>query len=229
MNRFETNKQMVLAVAQSLGALLPDVVFLGGSVAGFLISNPAFLNVRPTDDVDLVVEVASYVKYQDLLATLRSMGFTHDMDGPWCRLKIHGIKVDVMPTKEAILNFSNRWYVPAMATATDFQLSKDVTIKLISAPLFLCTKLDAFSDRGHGDYLSSSDIEDVVAIVNGRDELIEECAAQNGAVVEYLAANFRQLIGADLFLNALPGILPYTARNREAIVVSRMTELSALL
>jgi hypothetical protein len=228
MNRFETNKQMVLAVAQSLGALLPGVVFLGGSVAGFLISNPAFLNVRPTDDVDLVVEVASYVKYQDLLATLRGMGFTHDMDGPLCRLKIHGIKVDVMPTKEAILNFSNRWYVPAMATAADYKLSEDVTIKLISAPLFLCTKLDAFSDRGHGDYLSSSDIEDVVAIVNGRDELIAECAAQNGAVVEYLAANCRQLINDEPFLNALPGILPYTARNREAIVVSRMTELGAL-
>jgi hypothetical protein len=77
MNRFDANRQMVLTVAQSLGTLLKEAVFLGGSVVGFLITNPAFLNVRPTDDVDLVVEVASYVKYQDLLAALRKLGFIH--------------------------------------------------------------------------------------------------------------------------------------------------------
>jgi predicted nucleotidyltransferase len=185
--------------------------------------------VRPTDDVDLVVEVASYVKYQDLLAALRKLGFIHDMDGPLCRMQIQGIKVDVMPTREAILSFNNRWYPLAVANAANFKLSNDVTIKLISAPLFLCTKLDAFSDRGHGDYLSSSDIEDIVAIVNGRDELVEECAAQGGEVVEYLAANFRHLLDDDPFLNALPGILPFAARNREAIVKSRMEELGVLV
>jgi hypothetical protein len=52
---------------------------------------------------------------------------------------------------------------------------------------------------------------------------------QAGSVAECLASNFRQLLDDDLFLNALPGILPYAARNRESIVVSRMQELGALI
>jgi hypothetical protein len=220
---------MVTAVAQAFGNLRSDVVFLGGSVVGFLITNQAFLNVRPTDDVDVVVEVASYGKYQELLADLRKLGFIHDMDGPVCRLLVNGIKVDIMPTQESILQFSNRWYPLAVQNSIQIELSENTSINVIGAPLFVCTKLEAFANRGHGDYVSSWDIEDVIAIINGRDELVTECAEESPTVQEFLGLNFRRFLGDEYFLNALPGLLPYAARNREPIVLSRMTAIASLV
>ena len=204
------------------------MTFVGGSAVGFLITNTAFLNVRPTDDVDVVVEVASYGRYQDLLESLRKLGFVHDMEGPLCRLVINGIKVDVMPTDESILNFSNRWYPLAVCKATQLALSEDVSINLVSAPMFVCTKFEAFFDRGKGDYLSSSDIEDIVAVLNGRAEFVSECQAEEAEVVVYLRDCFGRLGSDGQFLNALPGILPFEARSREAIVLSTIAELSEM-
>lgn len=217
---------MVLAVAMALGELRHQVTFVGGSAVGFLITNTAFLNVRPTDDVDVVVEVASYGRYQDLLESLRKLGFVHDMEGPLCRLVINGIKVDVMPTDESILNFSNRWYPLAVCKATQLALSEGVSINLVSAPMFVCTKFEAFFDRGKGDYLSSSDIEDIVAILNGRAEFVSECQAEEAEVVVYLRDCFGRLGSDGQFLNALPGILPFEARSVKPLFFQRLQNLA---
>jgi predicted nucleotidyltransferase len=219
---------MVLVVAEALANLRDKMVFLGGSVVGFLLTNPSVVDVRSTDDVDVVVDVVSYSKYQDLLAELRKLGFAHDMHGPLCRLLVHGIKVDVMPTDESILSFTNRWYLLAMQKTNAFALSKDISINVISAPLFLCTKLEAFGDRGRGDYNASKDIEDIVLIVNGREQLLTECSQEEQTVKEFLSEHFSNIYNDNDFLNALPGLLPFAARNRESTVLSRIKSLSEL-
>jgi len=45
---------------------------------------------------------------------------------------------------------------------------------MVLAPYFLATKLEAFDGRGKGDYLSSHDIEDIVAVLDGRPEILDE-------------------------------------------------------
>lgn len=52
-----------------------------------------------------------------------------------------------MPTDERILGFSNRWYKPAMENAQSVQLASNLTIRVVTAPLFLGTKLEAFKGR----------------------------------------------------------------------------------
>jgi hypothetical protein len=46
------------------------------------MSAPKLVYVRPTDNVDIVVETATYAKYNKMLEDLRKLGFAHDMDGP---------------------------------------------------------------------------------------------------------------------------------------------------
>ena len=108
--------EWVRIVADRLGDLRDEVVFLGGATVGLLITDPAAAAVRPTKDVDVIVEVATWGEYAPLQDRLREHGFTEDTEegAPLCRWVIEGIKVDVMPTNEAILGFSNRWYSPAM-------------------------------------------------------------------------------------------------------------------
>jgi hypothetical protein len=48
------------------------------------------------------------------------------------------------------------------------ELPSGAGVRSVSAPYFLATKLEAFDGRGSGDYLTSHDIEDLVAVIDGR-------------------------------------------------------------
>jgi predicted nucleotidyltransferase len=67
-----------------------------------------------------------------------------------------------------IPGFSNRWYRAAMETSVTTKTEADLEIRIVTAPYFLATKLDAFRGRGKGDYFGSNDLEDIVAVVDGR-------------------------------------------------------------
>jgi hypothetical protein len=79
-----------------------------------------------------------------------------------------------MPTDENILGFSNRWYLPAIKNSVTIELEPDFEIRLVTAFYFLATKLEAFFGRGKGDYLVSHDLEDIINLINGRVEIVEE-------------------------------------------------------
>ena len=72
------NLEMVRHVAERLGTLRDSVVFVGGAVVDLLITDPAAPTVRPTTDVDVIVEVASLHDYHKLGNLLRSLGFRED-------------------------------------------------------------------------------------------------------------------------------------------------------
>ncbi|MBV5350524.1 hypothetical protein JZU71_05250, partial [bacterium] len=69
------NLEMVLHVARKFGDLLDKVVFLGGSATGLLISDPAAPDVRITQDVDVIVEAATWIEYHRLEQELLNRGF----------------------------------------------------------------------------------------------------------------------------------------------------------
>lgn len=54
-----------------------------------------------------------------------------------------------------------------MRHATLHSLSGGIEIRLVSAPYFLGTKLEAFLGRGDGDFMGSHDLEDVVSLLDG--------------------------------------------------------------
>jgi hypothetical protein len=100
---------------------------------------------------------------------------------PLCRWIIAGIKVDLMTSDDQALGFSNRWYAHALQTSRRYTLADGSTIELVSAVAFLATKLEAYKGRGSGDCLRSKDIEDVIAILDGRPEIVIEVGESEGA------------------------------------------------
>lgn len=116
MKQHSIHTAMIKKIAERLGPLRSKVVFLGGSATGFHITDKAEPEIRATRDVDIIVEVASIMGYHKLEITLRELGFFQKMqeDDPICRWYIDDVMVDVMPTDENILGFSNRWYLPAI-------------------------------------------------------------------------------------------------------------------
>lgn len=210
------NLELLRLMAHKLEPLLDQVVFLGGCVTGLLLTDPASPPVRPTTDVDVMAEIASRVDYYQLAEQLRTMGFREHMaDGaPICRWMVDGMELDIMPTSPDILGFSNRWYPEAMQHAMPYRLDETLTIRVITAPYFLATKLEAFHGRGNGDYLFSHDLEDFITVIDGRPELLAEVTAAPSALRDYLANEVWKLLATPVFLDALPGYLPGDAASQ---------------
>lgn len=200
------NFETVATVAARLGELLDDVVFVGGSAAAFLITDDSIVTVRPTLDVDVIVEVVSLPEYYRFEKRLQRLGFKPDKDGPRCRFRIDNIAVDVMPDSEKILGFSNRWYRTAVKTA-EVHLLQGLEIRVVSPALFLATKLEAHYGRSDGDYLGSHDMEDLLAVIDGRPSIIRDCFDAPNDVRLYLRDHFEVLLSDDDFINCLPGFV----------------------
>lgn len=102
------NITRIKAVNNALGDLRNQVVFVGGATVSLYADRQAE-EARPTDDVDVVVEIGSYKNFAQLEEHLRKAGFQNDTSASFIgRYLFHGLIVDVMPTDEKILGFSNQ-------------------------------------------------------------------------------------------------------------------------
>ncbi len=136
-----------------------------------------------------------------------------------------------MPLDEKILGFSNRWYKSAMDSAQDLEIERGVRIRVVTAPYFCATKLEAFRGRGEGDYLASHDLEDLITVVDGRAELLDEVRLGSEDVRSYIESAIGQMLKDPQFIDALTGyLLPDAAsQGRIEVVLARLKELSKLL
>jgi len=224
-----SNIEAIAEVARQLGPICERVVFLGGAVTGLLITDTAAPEIRNTDDVDVIINVASRSSYYNLEDELRALGFTqrHAQGDPICRWGIDGIVVDIMPTDESILGFSNRWYVPAIERAMEMSLPNGLGIRVITPPDFLATKLEAFLGRGQGDFLLSQDIADIVSLIDGRVELVAEVSAADLSVRQFIAISLSDFQKSQIFAEALAGhMLPDAiSQQRISLVLERIDQL----
>jgi len=140
-----------------------------------------------------------------------------------------------MPTVKDILGFANRWYPLALQTAELVTLPSGMSIRLISAPVFIGTKLEAFKDRGKDadgrpDFLGSHDLEDIITVADRRPALLGECHAATPELRAYLAAEFTALFANPEFEQALSGHLPGDAfsQQRARPLANTLRQLSTL-
>jgi hypothetical protein len=177
----------------------------------------------------VIAEITSYADYETFSQRLRDLGFREDIsnNAPLCRWLIDDVQPDVMPIEERILGFTNRWYRSAMNAAQEIELERGLRIRMVTAAYFIATKLEAFRSRGRRDYTMSRDLEDLLAVIDGREAIVEEIAA----VVEirsYIAEQFRSMLANQAFIDNLPAYLPpdVGSQGRLIILVNRMTEIS---
>lgn len=232
MNPLDPNVRSVEAVAQALDDLCDEVVLVGGCAAGLLYTSASAPPARVTFDVDVVAEVAVLADYYALERQFEKRGFKRDVsqDAPICRWRLRDLCVDLMPSDEKILGFSNRWYPHAIASALRVALPSGRPIRLISPAVFLATKLEAFATRGRGDLLSSHDFEDIINVLDGRSGIEEEVAASAADLVQYLAARFAEIVRHADFTNTLPGLVSYDEIHEDRVrrVHARIEAIAAL-
>ncbi|HEY3384739.1 MAG TPA: hypothetical protein VGK32_23505 [Vicinamibacterales bacterium] len=116
-----------------------------------------------------------------------------------------------------------------IATAQRIQIA-DLRIRIITSVSFLATKLDAFRGRGNDDYSGSHDLEDVIAVIDGRPEIVDDVHTAPFDVRVYVASDIRQLLATSRFVDALPGfLLPDPAtQQRLPLLLGRLAALAGL-
>lgn len=184
----------IKAVNNALEELRDQVVFVGGATISLYADQPV-LEVRPTDDIDVIIEVLNYKERQKLEERLREIGFTNDIEsGVICRFKIQGIVVDIMPTDDPSIGFNNKWYPRGYEFAQNYTFDDGQKIRILTAPYFIATKFEAFKGRGGGDGRLSHDFEDIVFVLENRMSLWDEIKTCDKEVKDYLISEFSTLI-----------------------------------
>lgn len=228
--------EQVEAAAEALGPkLLREVASLGASAMPLWITAPAAPTPRPTRDVDVIVEVVSLAGYYQLGDELRERDFRENEEANQICAWVHrpsGLELDVMPTDEQILGFSNRWYSDALRVAVDVRLPSDTVVRAVPPPYLLATKIGAFRGRGltpagDPDYLGSRDFGDIVALIDGRAELVDEVRASAQSLRDYIADEFLQMRADFRFEGGVAGGLQAdrASQARRTLVLGRVGQL----
>lgn len=214
----------IKVVYDALEELADEVVFVGGATVALYADRPSG-EARPTDDVDILVELIHHQGYAAIEERLRSKGFTNDIEsGVICRYRVQGIIVDVMPTGENILGFTNSWYEQGYATAVPYALDEHYRIRIFQPVYFLATKMEAFNNRGGGDGRWSSDFEDLVYILNNRNAIWDELQTADTVVKAYLKEQFRLLLENEYFDEWISVHLERSEQRRLRMIIGRLTE-----
>jgi hypothetical protein len=202
---------MLQTVANGLGELKDEMVFVGGAVAELYADNPAASEIRPTIDVDCVIEISSRLQFARMEENLRAKGFTNDTSkgAPICRWIYKDIKVDVMPTDSSVLGFSNRWYEEGIEIKISKTLPDGTDVFVFPPEYYLAAKFEAHNSRGGNDLRQSHDFEDIIYILNNCSDILENISSSNPSVKKYLKEECQNLLDNPNITEGIETALPY--------------------
>ena len=218
INRAATKK-----VALALRHLNEQVVYVGGAVVSLYIDDPAAEDIRPTKDIDLTFQIATYAQLEKLREALNQLGFDQNTeDNVICRFRYEDLKVDVMATETVGWAPSSPWFKEGFEKALPITLD-EVTIKVLPLPYFLATKIEAFFDRGMKDIYASHDLEDIVYLFNYTTNIDMQLLASDKKVKTYLAQKLEEIRNNKTIVSAIRGSLYYDqADERMEIILERI-------
>lgn len=198
-------REAIATIGHALNGQSQLVMFVGGTVPA-LYPLEGGMALRPTLDVDCVVDLATTAEYYAFVERLRALGFREctDENAPLCRLVYADIRVDIVATSATGIGPTNRWYRDAFAEAAVHSLDRDIDVRAITPLYFVATKLEAFRGRGAGDYQASHDLEDILTVLSGLPRLREQIAAQGTTVATFVRTELLGLAAKEAFIDAVP-------------------------
>lgn len=221
----KTNIQRIEIVIDALGDLKDNFVFVGGAIVS-LYADRMTEEVRPTDDIDVLVEIWSRWDYAVLEEKLRQIGFVNDTNSKFIgRYIIEDVIVDLMATSEDILGFSNKWYLEGFKSAIEYKIDGFHSVKIFPSPYFIATKIEAFKNRGGNDGRTSSDFEDIIFILNNRNSVWDEIQTSNISVKSYLQKEVRELLNNPYLEEWIDSHIAFSSSSSTTYLMQKLNEI----
>ncbi len=161
-------ENMIRTIALALENTGYKYYFIGGAASQFYIDDENSSRVRPTDDINCIVEIMVYKDFILFENKIIKLGFERKIDSKnICRWKYKDIYVDIIPSEsKKILGFTNRWYKKGIENAVGKKMG-NITIHYFSLPYFMASKMEAYNNRGESDPFGSTDLEDIIIVMDG--------------------------------------------------------------
>ncbi|QPH41112.1 hypothetical protein [Pedobacter endophyticus] len=224
MSNDNHNLIRIKVVFDALEELAQDIIFIGGATVS-LYADRLTEEIRPTDDIDILIELLNYRDYGEVERKLFNKGFSNDIEsGVICRYKVNGIIVDVMPTSDKILGFANRWYAKGFEMAIKTNIGDGYNIKIFDPVHFLASKIEAFKNRGNDDGRWSTDFEDIIYILNNRSTIWEEILSCDDELFDYIEGFFSDLIVNKYLDEWISVHLGYGEEERTAVIIGLLSD-----
>ena len=224
----EINIGVIKQVARALGDLNNRVVYVGGAVVSLYIDDPAAADVRPTDDIDISLEITSQGELENLRQELASKKFTQSAeDTVMCRFRYEGIPVDVMATEEIGWAPANRWFRPGFEHLQTLELEPGLEVRILPVAYFLASKFEAYNDRGASDPRTSKDFEDIVYVLDNHTNLVNEIITAPNEVKAFLIERFNEILSDEMEEAVLSHLNPYTQSERFELLNDKLNKIVA--
>ncbi|WP_458625989.1 nucleotidyl transferase AbiEii/AbiGii toxin family protein [Winogradskyella sp. PC D3.3] len=228
-NHTPINLDIVATVAQALGDLNTEVVYIGGAVISIYATDEGAELPRVTTDVDVCVQVSTLNDMETLRERLAEKNIFPDATGTHLYRYTHkGILIDFIPYEATPFGPTNSYLKPGFEQAYETQVGS-VEISVLPVTVFLATKWEAFNDRGGSDPRWSHDFEDIIYILDNNTDLLEHAKVATTEVINALKAlstfilehsNSREIIECH--------ISPITAQERGEFITEKLTAITNL-
>ena len=153
------------------------------------------------------------------------MGFENDIESNiLCRYKVQGIIVDVMPTGENVLGFSNKWYPEGFKKAIKYDVDQDTFVKIFDVNYFIASKLEAFNNRGNNDGRTSSDFEDIIYVLENRKLIWDDLENTEMSLNNYLKSEFKKHMQHPFFEEWVDAHAGYSNPPATYFILERLNE-----
>lgn len=217
----------IKTVARALRDLNEQVIYVGGAVVGLYANDPGAPEVRPTKDVDIVLEIASVLELEELRQKMAERGIhTAKDEKVLCRFTYKNILLDVMATKEVGWAPANPWFKGGF-DHPEVHLLDEVKIKMMPLAYYLASKFVAFRDRGK-DPRTSHDFEDIVYVLDNRTTLVKDILKSEVDVKALLIDELTAVLQkASLQEAVLTHLEPATQTQRYEMLSQKLTEIIA--
>ena len=221
----EINIYVIKQIARALGDLNNRVAYVGGAVVGLYIEDPAAGEVRPTQVIDISLEITTLGQLENLRQELARKRFTQSAeDTVLCRFRYLGIPVDVMATAEIGWAPANRWFRPGFKHLQTLELEPGLPVRILSVAYFLATKFEAYNDRGANDPRTSKDFEDIVYVLDNHSNLVNEIISAPYDVKEFLTKQFNELLSDKMEEAVLGHLNPFTQSERFELLRPKLSD-----
>lgn len=210
-------------VAEALQEIKEEMVFVGGAVISLYTNDPAADEIRPTQDVDMTLNIINLSHWEKVQRQLGQLGFHPDPFGhAICSYKYKDIPVDIMSIEDGPLGPTNRWYKIGFQNLWTTTV-KNQEIRLLSPACYLASKFEAFNNRGT-DLRTSHDMEDIIYVLDNRTNIVEEIKKDDNRISSFIKEQLQKIIGQGLLEEALVAhIHPIMLTERLPIVKEKIS------
>lgn len=223
------NLQIVEKVALALEELNNNVVYVGGAVVSLYATDAGAEQARPTNDIDIAVQIKTYTEMDELRIKLAAKKIYPALfEKVLYRYKYQDILIDFIPFEKTPLGPTNSWFKPGFEKAYSVKVG-NAEIKILPVSLYVATKWEAYKSRGD-DPRTSHDFEDLIYVIDNNSYIIDNLISANKDVQIFLKEMCKEILSNSSRNEIIEcQINPLIAEARREIIIQRLKEMLSII